>query len=131
MPADLWMRASDEDREDVAGVLRDAFGAGRLTWWEFDERASIAYTAQTLGELSRLTADLPSPAPDGLPSDLVAAYLAARRAAWRRRVRRTAACLLVLAAGLSARVLPGAVWLVLVLIPAALVVLFWPRPAGG
>lgn len=53
------MRASDDDRERTVDVLRDAYGEGRLTLDEFDERTSAAYAARTWGELRTLTEDLP------------------------------------------------------------------------
>jgi Domain of unknown function (DUF1707) len=53
------MRASDQDRDAVVAVLRDAFTAGRITLEEFDERTSSAYASKTWGELRALTADLP------------------------------------------------------------------------
>ena len=53
------MRASDDDRERTVNVLREAFGEGRLTLDEFDERTTAAYAARTWGELRKLTEDLP------------------------------------------------------------------------
>lgn len=53
--------ASDADREAVAGVLSSAFAEGRLTDAEHAERVRAAYGARALGELARLTADLPGP----------------------------------------------------------------------
>ncbi|MBV9445090.1 MAG: DUF1707 domain-containing protein [Streptosporangiaceae bacterium] len=55
-PRDL--RASDSDRDRVLAVLADAVGDGRITQDEFHERASVACSAKTLGELAGLTADL-------------------------------------------------------------------------
>jgi uncharacterized protein DUF1707 len=52
-------RASHEDRERVADLLRVAAGDGRLTPDELDERLEVALTARTTGELAELTADLP------------------------------------------------------------------------
>jgi hypothetical protein len=56
---DASIRASDDDREKVVTVLREAYSEGRLTADEFDERTSAAYAARTWGELRELTADLP------------------------------------------------------------------------
>jgi hypothetical protein len=53
------MRASDDDRENVAGRLRDAHAEGRLTMEEFEERLDSTYAAKTLGELAAVTRDLP------------------------------------------------------------------------
>jgi hypothetical protein len=54
-----WIRASDQDREEAAALLGDAFAAGRLTRDELDERYAAAFAARTWGELDDLTADLP------------------------------------------------------------------------
>jgi len=53
------IRASDADRERVAGSLRDHAVAGRLTTDELDERSGRAFAARTLGELDTLLTDLP------------------------------------------------------------------------
>jgi hypothetical protein len=53
------MRASDADRDLVIDVLRGAFGEGRLTADEFEERTQAVLSAKTLGELASFTADLP------------------------------------------------------------------------
>src|SRR5215475_13146180 len=60
MASDHLIRASDQDRDVVVAVLRDAYTAGRLTLEEFDERMSAAYASRTWGELRKLTEDLPS-----------------------------------------------------------------------
>jgi DUF1707 SHOCT-like domain len=62
VPARPDVRASDADREAVAGVLSSAFAEGRLTATEHAERIRDAYGARTRGELAGLTADLPDPA---------------------------------------------------------------------
>jgi hypothetical protein len=56
-------RASDADRDRVAALLRDHFAAGRLTSEELDERLTTALNAQTFGDLRRVLAGLPGPAP--------------------------------------------------------------------
>jgi hypothetical protein len=56
---DRSIRASDNERETVVDVLRDAYTDGRLTLDEFDERTSAAYSAKTWAELRELTGDLP------------------------------------------------------------------------
>ena len=56
---DRPIRASDQERESVVDVLRDAFTEGRLTFDEFEERTAAAYGAKTWTELRVLTADLP------------------------------------------------------------------------
>jgi Domain of unknown function (DUF1707) len=71
------LRASHEDRDRVAEILRVAAGDGRLTAEELDERLEAALTARTQRELAVLTVDLPAvgsaavgvPAPT--PKDLV------------------------------------------------------------
>jgi Domain of unknown function (DUF1707) len=57
---DRPIRASDQDRDSVVDVLRDAYADGRLTLDEFSERTSAAYAAKTWGELRDLTGDLPA-----------------------------------------------------------------------
>jgi Domain of unknown function (DUF1707) len=56
---DRPIRASDQERESVVDVLRDAFTDGRLTFDEFEERTAAAYAAKTWTELRQLTSDLP------------------------------------------------------------------------
>jgi hypothetical protein len=53
------MRASDRDRERVVQALQEQVGEGRLTLPEFEERSGLAYDAKTVGELRKLTDDLP------------------------------------------------------------------------
>lgn len=53
------MRASDRDRERVVQALQEQVGEGRLTLAEFEERSGQAYDAKTVGELRKLTDDLP------------------------------------------------------------------------
>jgi hypothetical protein len=52
------LRASDRDRDVVAGVLTEAYADGRLTREEYDERAGAATAAKTLGDLPPLIVDL-------------------------------------------------------------------------
>jgi hypothetical protein len=62
MPGDdsskVRLRASDADRERVAGLLGEALADGRLTADEHRERIDILYSTRTLDELAPLTADL-------------------------------------------------------------------------
>jgi hypothetical protein len=60
MPSDPKMRASDQDRERTAALLREHHAAGRLTLDEFHERLDQTYAAKTMGELEALLADLPA-----------------------------------------------------------------------
>ena len=55
-PRDL--RASDADRERVIALLNEAAADGRLTLGEHSERAELACSARTLGDLAVLTSDL-------------------------------------------------------------------------
>ena len=55
------LRASDEDRERTAEVLRRAAGEGRLTMDELEERLHSTYEARTHRELEGLTADIVAP----------------------------------------------------------------------
>ena len=54
------MRASAADRDRVTDVLKGAFGEGRLSKDEFDERCTQVMDARTYGELAPIIADLPS-----------------------------------------------------------------------
>ena len=65
------LRASHEDRDRVAELLRTAAGDGRLTAEELDERLEKALTARTYGELAALSRDLP--AAPGFPAGRPAA----------------------------------------------------------
>ncbi|MFC5180401.1 DUF1707 SHOCT-like domain-containing protein [Actinomadura harenae] len=53
------IRASDADRDRVAASLREHTADGRLTMGELEERLEATYEAKTMGELERVTADLP------------------------------------------------------------------------
>jgi hypothetical protein len=57
---DRLLRASDDDRERVAEVLRQAAGDGRLTLAELQDRLEALYAAKTYGELEPVVSDLPS-----------------------------------------------------------------------
>jgi hypothetical protein len=57
---DPQLRASDDDRDRTASLLREHHAAGRLSVDEFQERLDATYEAKTLGELQNLLADLPS-----------------------------------------------------------------------
>jgi class 3 adenylate cyclase len=67
-------RASDDDRERVAVLLREQYGAGRLSADDLSERLEAAYAARTDAELAALTADLPAqsepPSRAAPPADL-------------------------------------------------------------
>ncbi len=57
------IRVSDADRDRVAARLREHYAAGRLSFEEMEERVSAALSAKTAGDLRRVLADLPEPAP--------------------------------------------------------------------
>ncbi|WP_190131897.1 DUF1707 SHOCT-like domain-containing protein [Streptomyces mashuensis] len=59
------LRASDADRDQVAGILREALAEGRLTADEHAERIGAVYEARTHAELQRLVSDLPAGATAG------------------------------------------------------------------
>jgi Domain of unknown function (DUF1707)/Cell wall-active antibiotics response 4TMS YvqF len=54
------MRASDQERDQVASALGEALATGRLTSTEHAERIEAAYAARTVADLVPLTADLPA-----------------------------------------------------------------------
>jgi hypothetical protein len=56
---DARKRASDGEREDVAGMLARAMVAGRLTPGEYSDRVAIAQAARYRDQLDGLLADLP------------------------------------------------------------------------
>ena len=60
MAYDPKIRASDDDRDRTASLLREHHAAGRLTPEEFSERLDKAFAARTVGELDELLTDLPS-----------------------------------------------------------------------
>jgi len=62
------IRASDQDRDRIANVLREHHAVGRLDADEFSERLDKVFSAKTMGELEALTADLPAVDPYPLPT---------------------------------------------------------------
>ena len=57
-PASL--RISDADRHQVAEILREAAGEGRIDFDELDERLEATYAARTYADLVPITMDLPA-----------------------------------------------------------------------
>jgi hypothetical protein len=102
------LRTSDNEREQVAAILRAAVSEGRLSLAEGDERLAKTYEAVYRDELAPLTADLPNGGWDAL------ARTPEARAEIRRRLRGHAS-LVALVAG----VLVG-LWLL------SGAVFFWP-----
>ena len=60
MASDPRIRASDDDRDRTATLLREHHAAGRLDAEEFNERLDKTFAAKTVGELDDLLSDLPS-----------------------------------------------------------------------
>ncbi|MEU5010177.1 DUF1707 domain-containing protein [Streptomyces sp. NPDC021749] len=58
--AEADIRASDADRDRIAGILREALAEGRLDPEEHAERIDTVYRAKTLGELEPVVRDLPA-----------------------------------------------------------------------
>lgn len=75
-----------------------------------------------MGRTDDLTADLPAPLPDGLPSDIVATRNAVLYISYRKRVGKAVSCLLLLLAGLAGGVLPDTAWMVAAAVLMALVI---------
>jgi len=59
MPPNPDIRASDADRDRVAGSLREHCAQGRITMDELQERLESVYAAKTIGQLQEITSDLP------------------------------------------------------------------------
>lgn len=64
-PAD--QRISDEERQQVAEVLRQAAVDGRIGIDELDERLAATFAARTYADIVPLTADLPTASMGSLP----------------------------------------------------------------
>jgi hypothetical protein len=76
-PDATQLRISDAERHEVAEILRNAAGEGRIDFDELDERLEAAYAARTYADLVPITSDLPvqgqrSWQPLALPSPVVA-----------------------------------------------------------
>jgi Domain of unknown function (DUF1707) len=56
---DPGVRASDEEREATANLLREHGAAGRLDVEELEQRVGAAYQSRTRGDLATLLDDLP------------------------------------------------------------------------
>jgi uncharacterized membrane protein len=54
------LRISDADRHQVAEILREAAGEGRLDLDELDQRLEATYAARTYADLVPITLDLPT-----------------------------------------------------------------------
>ena len=62
------LRISDDDRHQVAEVLREAAGQGRIDLDELDERLEATYAARTYADLVPITVDLPTQPLSQLPT---------------------------------------------------------------
>ena len=66
-PDPSQLRISDQDRHQVAEVLREAAGEGRIDLEELDQRLDATYAARTYADLVPITLDLPA-APAAQPA---------------------------------------------------------------
>ncbi len=108
-PESASLRAADRDRAVVLSVLGDAYADGRLTKEEYDERATVATQARTLGELPPLLADLvPMTGTNGAALDRSTTEAIQAQAVrhWERQRREAVNGLLVIA------LVTGVIWLV-------------------
>jgi hypothetical protein len=71
------LRISDADRHQVADVLREAAGEGRLDLDELDERLEATYAARTYADLVPITLDLPAQPTASVPARTAASAVPA------------------------------------------------------
>lgn len=123
--ADHQIRASDQDREDAAFILAEAYAAGRLTRDELGQRLAAVYTARTWGRLRALTADLPAGPP--CPAYRQRSSRCGRPGAGDPGTARlrliphlTGILIVATVIGLAGLAIPAGLWLAAVLIPAVL-----------
>jgi hypothetical protein len=74
-PAQL--RISDQERHQVAEVLREAAGEGRIDLDELDERLEATFSAKTYADLVPITADLPAIGARPMPVQRPASHVVA------------------------------------------------------
>ena len=67
-PDPSQLRISDQDRHQVAEVLREAAGEGRIDFEELDQRLDATYAARTYADLVPITLDLPVAPMTGQPA---------------------------------------------------------------
>ena len=104
------IRISDADRERVAARLREHFAEGRLSSDELDERITAALSAKTVGDVRRIMADLPDPAPTPQRALQSPPWATGHGAVYRGGPRILPLAVFALIAAL---VIPGAGWLFL------------------
>jgi Domain of unknown function (DUF1707) len=96
---DPRLRAGDAERDAVIDLLGQALALGYLEAGEFDARTDRAIQAATLGDLQRLTEDLPveriRPVVSAQPRPVAGATRAVRRAAWAGFALVSVICLVV------------------------------------
>ena len=90
------MRASDLDREARISILREAAAEGRINMEEFSERVAGVTEARTVGELARLTDDLPEQPSHRRPTRWLLAVLGSTERSGRLTVGRRVVCLVAL-----------------------------------
>jgi hypothetical protein len=86
-PPSLPLRASDAERDQVVGQLRERFAEGRLSQDSFVHRVDAALRARERPELAELLADMP---PRRGRPDFLAGFLAGVTARWQAARRATA-----------------------------------------
>jgi TM2 domain-containing membrane protein YozV len=69
------LRATDAEREHVAGLVRNAVGDGRIQFDELDDRLGAVYEAKTHGDLSVVIDDIVPRSPQPLPRPRPAAVV--------------------------------------------------------
>jgi hypothetical protein len=67
---DPGLRASDADRQRVVAALERHTTAGRLTLDEFSDRVAAVFASATVGDLAKVTRDLPADMPAAEPQVL-------------------------------------------------------------
>jgi hypothetical protein len=72
------VRVSDAEREQVAEILREAAGQGRITVDELETRLEVGYSAKTYADLAAVTGDLPVQGSSALASAGGSAFPAQR-----------------------------------------------------
>jgi len=61
LPGPHALRIGDAERDAAAADLGEHYAAGRLTLDELNDRLDAVFSAKTLGQLTRVMADLPGP----------------------------------------------------------------------